>query len=381
MDQNSQINSRSLPKDNLKVALFYDWLNQWGGAEKVLLDLIKLYPDAPIYTLVYDPKKTSWLPKNVKVITSFINKLPFSKKNNIFYTPLYSIALEQFDFSQYDVVISTTSVSGHCLITQPETLFLCYLHNINRYVYQTPKQFLFLKVILDVYKKIDYIFAKRPDYLLCNSKTVQERILKNYNRPSEIIYPGIDTSFFVPSSKKTDEKYFLIVSRLVSHKKIDLAIKACHQLNLNLKIVGKGRQKKELTNLINSLNDKNIKILRNIDDQKLLNLYQNCQALICPQIEDFGLTPIEAQACGKPIIAFNQGGITETVIDHKTGIFFNKQSVKSLVKALAEFQNETFSPQNCVNNAARFSNHNFMLNFNQTVKNLWKKHQNKSIVS
>ena len=120
-----------------RVALFYDWLNQWGGAEKVLLDLIELYPDAPIFTLVYDPKKTSWLPKNKKIISSFINRLPFSNSNPIFYTPFYSIVLEQFDFSQYDIVISTTSTIGHCLVTPPHTLYVCYFHNINRYIYQT----------------------------------------------------------------------------------------------------------------------------------------------------------------------------------------------------------------------------------------------------
>ena len=119
-----------------KVALFYDWLNQWGGAEKVLLDLIKLYPKAPIYTLVHDPKKTNWLPKKTKVITSFINKLPFSKNNPIFYTPFYSIALEQFDFSDFDIVISTTSTIGHCLLIPSKTLFVCYFHNVNRHIYQ-----------------------------------------------------------------------------------------------------------------------------------------------------------------------------------------------------------------------------------------------------
>jgi len=365
-----------------KVALFYDWLNQWGGAEKVLLDLIKLYPKAPVYTLVYNPEKTKWLPKNTKIITSFINNLPFADSNPIFYTPLYSIALEQFNFSQYDIVISTTSINGHCLITPPETLFVCYLHNINRYVYQTPKKFLFLKPFLNFYKKIDHIYSQRPDYLLCNSKTVENRIANSYKRKADVINPGTDVNFFKPSnSDKNKEKYFLVVSRLVNHKRIDIAIKACHQLGLNLKIVGKGRQERELLDLINSLNNKNIKLLKNIDDQKLLTLYQNCQALICPQEEDFGLTPIEAQSCGKPVIAFNKGGITETVIDKKTGIFFNKQSTKSLIKALIKFQKCNLSKTDCIKNANRFSKEKFMLNFNQKINYLWKKHQKKTITS
>ena len=357
-----------------KVALFYDWLNQWGGAEKVLLDLIKLYPKAPIYTLVHDPKKTNWLPKKTKVITSFINKLPFSKNNPIFYTPFYSIALEQFDFSDFDIVISTTSTIGHCLLIPSKTLFVCYFHNVNRHIYQ--KKYTWpISLIISNYKKIDQTFSKRPDFLFCNSQTVQKRIKNIYKRDAKIIYPGIDTSFFVPSKTNSNEKYFLIVSRLVSHKKIDLAIKACHQLNQKLYIVGTGRNKNNLINLIDSLNDSNIKLLGKVDNNKLLNLYQNCQALICPQLEDFGLTPLEAQACGKPIIAYNKGGLTETVINNKTGIFFKHQTVKSLVRTIKKFKSNNFSKNTCQKNAQKFSNIKFMLNFKKEIDLLWQNHQ------
>ncbi|MDD4136180.1 MAG: glycosyltransferase [Candidatus Shapirobacteria bacterium] len=358
-----------------KVALFYDWLNQWGGAEKVLLDLIKLYPKAPIYTIVHDPKKTNWLPKEAKIITSFIDKLPFSKNNPIFYTPFYSIALEQFDFSDFDIVISASSTIGHCLLTPPKTLFVCYFHNINRYVYQTPPQFKILKPFFYLYKKLDFTCSRRPDYLFCNSKTVQQRIKNTYKREAKIIYPGIDTSFFIPSKTNSNEKYFLIVSRLVSHKKIDLAIKACHQLNQKLYIVGTGRNKNKLINLIDSLNDPNIKLLGKVDNKKLLNLYQNCQALICPQLEDFGLTPLEAQACGKPVIAYNKGGLTETVVNNKTGILFKHQTVKSLVRTIKKFKSNNFSKNTCQKNAQKFSNIKFMLNFKKEIDLLWQNHQ------
>lgn len=356
-----------------KIVLFYDWLNQWGGAEKVLLDLIKIYPNAPVYTLVHDPSKTNWLPKNTKIITSFIDKFPFSKKNPIFYTPLYSIALEQFNFSNFDIVISTSSTIGHCLLTPPKTLFICYLHNVNRHVYQTKYSWP-LSDLISKYQKTDQIYAKRPDYLLCNSKTVQKRIDSIYNRKAKVIYPGINTSFFIPSNKKTVEKYFLIVSRLVPHKKIDIAIKACHQLNKKLYIVGSGRYKHKLINLINFLKDPNIKLLSKIDNQKLLNLYQNCQALICPQLEDFGLTPIEAQACGKPIIAYNRGGLTETIIKNKTGIFFKHQTVKSLILALKKFNPINFSQDICQKNAQNFSDTSFMLNFKKEIDLIWQNH-------
>ncbi len=361
-----------------KVALFYDWLNQWGGAEKVLLDLIKIYPHAPVFTLVHDPKKTTWLPKSTKIITSSINKLPLAKKNPILYTPFYPFSLEQFDFSSYDIVISTTSTIGHCLITHPQTLSVCYFHNINRYVYKTPKNFLLLKPLLNIYKKFDHIFSKRPDYIFCNSKTVQQRIHDEYKLESKIIYPGVDTSFFTPlSSDNFQSDYFLVVSRLVPHKKIAIAIKACHQLNLKLKIVGDGRDKKNLSKIIDKINDNNIELLGKVSDQELSRLYQNCQALICPQEEDFGLTPIESQACGKPVIAFKKGGITETVINGKTGIFFKHQTTKSLVQALKLFTKTKFLPKNCIENSHRFSNLIFMLNFKQSVEDLWKTHLKK----
>lgn len=356
-----------------KVAIFYDWLNQWGGAEKVLLDIIKLYPNAPIYTLIHDPKKTKWLPKKTKIITSFINKLPFSKNNPFFYTPLYSIALEQFDFSNFDIIISTSSTIGHSLLIPPQGIFVCYLHNVNRHVYQKKYLYPFSKIISN-YKKTDQIYAKRPDYLLCNSQTVQKRIENIYHRLAKVIYPGIDTSFFIPSLKESNEKYFLVVSRLVSHKKIDLAIKACHKLNKKLYIVGTGRDQNKLADLVNSLDDLNIKLLGNIDNQQLLHFYQNCQALICPQLEDFGLTPIEAQACGKPVIAFNRGGLTETVINNKTGVFFEDQSVKSLILAIKKFNPKNFSKDICQKNAENFSSQSFMLNFKKEIDFIWKNH-------
>lgn len=357
-----------------KVALFYDWLNQWGGAEKVLLDLIKIYPDAPIYTLVYDPNKTKWLPEKTKVITSFINKLPFSKSNPIVYTPLYSIALEQFDFSQYDLIISTSSTIGHCLLTPPDSTFICYLHNVNRHIYQKKYRWPLSKIV-EQYKKSDLIYAQRPDCYLCNSKTVQKRISDIYHRQAKVIYPGIDTSFFTPATTKTSNDYFLLVSRLVPHKKIDLAINACHQLNQKLIIVGQGREQQKINKLISSLNDSKIKLFTQVNHQKLLSLYQNCQALICPQLEDFGLVSLEAQACGKPVIAYQKGGLTETVLANKTGLFFKKQSVESLVEALKNFTSKNFSSKDCRLNAQNFSTKNFMLNFKKETDALCQNHQ------
>jgi glycosyltransferase involved in cell wall biosynthesis len=360
---------------NLKIAIFYDWLNQWGGAEKVLLDILSMYPNSDLYTLIYNPAKTDWLPQKIKIYPSFLNKLSLTKNNNLFHTPFYGLSLEQFDFSKYDIVISTTQVTGHCLLTPPKTLFVCYMHNINRYVYQTPKQFKLLTPLLRQYQKTDFIYAQRPDYLLCNSQTVQKRIEKQYHRQAQIIYPGIDTSFFVPQKNSSVENYFLVVSRLVRHKKIDLAIRACQQLNKKLIIIGQGRDYHRLVKIKNQQNTSKIIFLGKVSPQKLLKLYQNCQALICPQLEDFGLTPLEVQACGKPVIAFNQGGITETVINGKTGIFFDKQTVSSLIQAIKKFDSFHFNTNDCVQNSTKFSRDNFVLNFKQTLEKLWQQHQ------
>lgn len=349
--------------ENLKVAIYYDWLNQWGGAERVLLDLLEIYPDADIYTLFYNPKKVSWLPKTNKVFS-------LNLKNNIFYTPFYAYNLEKIDFSSYDLVISTTSHVGHCLLTTPKTLYVCYYHNINRYLYLHPP--FFLKPLLNQYQKIDKIFSKRPDYILCNSKNVASRIYSKFTRKAKVIYPGIDTNKFVPNNKKP-KPYFLIVSRLVAHKKIDIAINALENSPFKLKIVGQGRDEKYLKLL--AKNTKNIEFYNHIDDNQLVNLYQNCLGLIHPQEEDFGLTALEVQACGRGVIAFNQGGVLETVINNKTGIFFSEQNEKSLIDAIKKYIKLSPKSIDCRRQSLLFDRHHFVLNFKHLIDSIWLKRQ------
>ena len=347
---------------NLKIAIYYDWLNQWGGAERVLLDILELYPQADIYTLDYQPEKCPWLPKQPRVFS-------LNLKNKLLYTPFYAFKLEQIDFSSYDILISTTSNVGHCFLTLPKTLFICYFHNINRYLYQNPP--FLLKPILSQYQKIDQIYAQRPDYLFCNSQTVSARIKKYYHRDSEIIYPGIDLEKFVPNGKKP-ESYFLIVSRLVPHKKIDLVISAFLQNSqYQLKIVGNGREESYLKCL--AQNAPNIQFIKQVSEDELITLYQNCLALIYPQEEDFGLSAIEAQACGRGVIAYNQGGAKETIIDRKTGIFFDAQNQKTLLLAIDKYLKSPPSSNETRLQAEKFSRQNFMLNFKKQVDTLWSK--------
>jgi glycosyltransferase involved in cell wall biosynthesis len=347
---------------NLKIAIFYDWLNQWGGAERVLLDLLEIYPQADIFTLTYDPQKTSWLPKNHKIFS-------LNLKNKLLYTPFYAYKMEQIDFTPYDILISTTSTIGHCFLTQPQTLYLCYFHNINRYLYQNPP--FLLQPILKKYQKIDKIYASRPDYLFCNSQNVSHRIQNNYQRSATVIYPGIDTHKFMPNHQKP-QNYFLIVSRLVPHKNIDLVIRTFSNFPHLLKIVGTGRDQNYLKFL--AKNNRNIEFLPNIDDHQLVSLYQNCLALIHPQEEDFGLSALEVQACGRGVIAYQKGGALETVINQKTGQFFSELDKTSLLKALNKYLKNTPNSRNCRHQALNFNRQNFMLNFKQQVDALCKKH-------
>lgn len=349
-----------------KVAVFFDWLNQWGGAEKVLLDILSLYPQAHLYTLVYEPSHCPWLPKNIPIRTSIINRLPFSRLNPICYTPFYDLALEQFDFSQYDIVISTTSVVGHCLLTPPSALFVCYFHNINRHLYVHRPN-----LILRTYQKIDYVYSRRPDLILCNSHTVAARLMNTYQLNSTVIHPGIDTHVFTPATDSHSD-YYLTVSRLVPHKQVELTIQACLQLHRKLHIVGTGRQERELKNRYARYS--NINFLGTVNQDRLIVEYQHCQALICPQLEDFGLTAIEVQACGRPVIAFQGGGYRETVIHHKTGYLFDSQNVLSLRNALEVFETLSFSPRVCRQQSLQFSSQAFMLNFKNTVSKQWEKH-------
>jgi len=354
---------------NAKIAIYYDWLNySYGGAEKVLCQILSIFPNATLFTLFHDKNQTNWLPKNIKIETSFLQNWP---RSNLL-SPIYDLAAQSLDFTNYDIVISTTSNVGHCLLTSPNSLFICFYHNINRHLYLNPPKL--LKPILNLYKIIDSIYSKRPDFSLCNSKTTQFRLSKYLNTTSKIIYPGIDSKYFVPISNPSND-FYLIVSRLVPHKNIDYVIRAFTRINSKLVIVGTGRDQNRLMNIANK--SSNIIFTGQINEHKLLNYYQNCRALICPQVEDFGLTSIEAQSCGKPVITFNHGGVTETVINNVTGIYYKFQNENSLIKALIDFSKIQFDQNIIRRHALNFDQSKFMLNFKKEINILWQQHQNK----
>ncbi len=355
----------------MKVALVYDWVDKFGGAERVLKVLHEIYPEAPLFTSVFNQSKADWA-KDFKVIPSFLNKFPLAKTHHEIYPYLMPLAFESFDFSAFDLVISVTSAQGKGIITKPSTYHLCYCLTPTRYLFSGYNQYFqnkFLKFLskpfLNYLLNWDKVAAQRPDQYVAISENVRGRIKKYYHRDSDLIYPPVNLEKFYPGKNKTGD-YFLVVSRLVAYKKVDLAVQAFNDLGLPLKIVGVGSQLSSLKRQANS----NIEFLGQLTDKQLLGYYQSCRAVIFPTDEDFGLAPLEAQACGKPVIAFKAGGALETVKEGITGAFFYPQTLIALAKEIKKFRPEIYKPEICQQNAKSFSKDNFKKEFKDLVKKI-----------
>lgn len=351
----------------MKTAIIYDWATRKrGGAERVLQSIAEIFPNSDLFTSVYNADKADWAKQFKSIKTSFLQKIPGPLKYSRICGPLMPMAFEQFDFDGYDLVISVTSWPAKAIITKPETKHICYCLTPPRYVWQREFSTNFKYFLSLPLRCFDFFYGQRPDFILTISRYVAGRIKKFYRRQAEVIYPGVDIKKFVLNSKEfraKDDEYFLLISRLVPYKKVDLAIKAFNQLGFKLKIVGSGRQKQKLKRLASH----NIEFLGNVSENKLISLYQNAQALIMPQIEDFGLIALEAQACGCPVIAYQRGGALETIVENETGIFFSKQKPESLIKAINKFKKLKFHPQTCRENALKFSLEKFKRQITATI--------------
>ncbi len=361
---------------NKKVALIYDRVNKWGGAERVLLALHELFPQAPLYTAVYNSQKASWA--NIfQVNTSFLQNFPFASAHHE-YLPLFMpLAFESFSFDEYDLVISVTSEAAKGIITKPDTKHICYCLTPTRYLWSGHKDYFSSRLFRTLatpailyLKKWDLIASKRPDKYIAISGEVQGRIKKYYGRESEVVYPprGISSIKYQVSSIKQEQNkgFFLIVSRLVAYKRIDLAIKACNELKLPLIIIGKGSEERKLRKMAGPT----IEFLGNVTDKELAAYYASCKALLFPGNEDFGLAMVEAQSFGKPVIAYNRGGALEIVKENKTGILFNSQTTDSLINAMVKFDSKTFKKEDCIEASEKFSAKEFKINFTKIVESL-----------
>lgn len=359
----------------MKTALVYDRVNKWGGAERVLLTLHEIFPDAPLYTSVYNPKTASWAKVFPKVIPSFAGQ-NWVDSHHEWLAPLMPLAFESFNFDSYDLVISVTSEAAKGIITHPGTVHLCYCLTPTRYLW-SGYDFYFskdsplrtvTKPIVGYLKRWDKVAAHRPDVMIATSKTVQERIKKYYSRDSGIIYPPVGLDPFDTSPIRISEVkntgFFLIVGRLVPYKRVDLVIEAFNRLKKPLIIVGTGSEEARLKRMAGNY----IKFVGQLTDSQLANYYSSSKALIFPQEEDFGIVAIEAQSAGKPVIAFNKGGARETVIPGKTGLFFSRQTPGDLISAIKKFERTKFDSKIIKENAKRFSKERFKKEFIDFVR-------------
>lgn len=355
----------------MRVALVHDDLVQWGGAERVLLGLCEIYPDAPIFTSVFDYSNNQLTKRfaNKKIVTSFLQEIPGWKSLYKTFLPLYPISFEQFNFDEYDLVISHTTRFAKSIITKPQTKHICYCH--------TPPRFLWhfsgygnwgiAELLMSKLRIYDQISAQRVDFFLAGSENAKKRIKKVYKMDSTVVYPFVDLDRF-KSVESFDGGYFVVVGRPNQYKRFDLAISTCLKMRLPLKVIGNGS--KQIT--LPKINDRQLLVnfLDSVDDDTLVSVLAGCRALIIPGIEDFGLASLETQVLGKPVVAFAQGGTLETVIANKTGVFFHEQTEDSLKDALLKLDSLKINPKDCFVNAANFSKENFVKNFKAQVASL-----------
>ena len=349
----------------MKVALAHDYLNQMGGAERVVLALHEIFPDAPLYTSIYDPQRVDTAFQSIDIRTSFMQRFPLVKKHHQPFLPFYPFAMERLDLRGYDLVLSSSSAFAKGVITRPETMHICYCHtpmrwcwNYDEYV-QRERLGRIARNILPFFitglRVWDQTSSMRVDHFIANSPVVADRIRKYYRRDAVVIPPPVEVSRFTFDPTTRPEDYFLIVSRFMPYKRIDLAIEACNQLQLPLVIIGSGRDE----NRLKSIAGPTIRFMGRLSDDEVLHYYAHCRAFILPGEEDFGITPLEAQASGRPVIAYAAGGALASVIDSVTGTFFQKQNVESLVEVLESFDERRYDPQTIRNHALEFDKPRF----------------------
>ncbi len=357
----------------MKIALVQDFLNQYGGAERVLEVLCEIFPDAPIYTLLYDEKATGYAFKDKEIHTSFLQKIPFSRTHHRIFPMLMPLAIEQFDLSYYDVILSNSASFAKGIITKPQTKHINYCMTPTRFLWDDSQRYIdefrypwpikkLVPFFISYLRIWDKEAALRVDKFVANSNFVKTRIKKYYHTDADVIHPPVSTDKFYISNQKDD--YFLMVGRMVPYKRFDLAIKVFNAIGKPLKIVGDGPERRRLKKMAG----KNIEFLGLISDYKMPEIYSRAQAVIFPQEEDFGIVPLEAMASGRPVIAYKGGGALETIIDNKTGIFFDQQSEIALAQAVGQYYQTDFDPDFIRSHARTFDKEIFKQRIRELVQ-------------
>lgn len=348
----------------MKIALAHDWLNQMGGAENVLETMVGMFPAAPVFTTIYAPDLMPAEYRNWHIITSWLNRAPGIHRHHQPYLPLYPAAVRSLNVRGFDVILSNKSGFIHGLKTTADQTHLCYCLAPTRYVwdygsYAQREQLgkvadIILSPIIAALRRWDFSAAQRVDHFCAISTDIQQRIKKYYRRDAIIIHPPVDTDRFQPVPHPTEDYYF-IVSRLIPYKRIDLAVKAFSRLGKRLIITGDGRDRAALE----AIAGETVEFTGRLPWNVVVRLMANAKAFIFPGYEDFGITPVEAQAAGRPVIAFGAGGALDTVVDGETGVFFREQTVESLMAAVQQFETMTFDPMHIRRHAEAFSTTQF----------------------
>ncbi len=366
----------------MKLALVHDWLNQRGGAEDVLETLVALYPQRPLYTSLYAPDLMPPGYRQWDIRTLWLDRLPGIHAHHQPYLPLYPLAWGGLDLSGYDVVLSNKSGFCHGFQHGSKTLHVCYCLAPTRYVwgldaYIERERFgkpveLALRPLVSALKRWDFAAAQRVDHFIAISTAIQQRIKTYYQRDSVIIYPPVETERFQPSTARDD--YFLVVSRLIPYKRIDLAVQAATRLGLPLKVAGKGRDLERLK----AQAGPTVEFLGYVADDALPDLMARCKAFLFPGLEDFGITPVQAEAAGRPVIAYRGGGALDTVIPGVTGELFDELTVDSLAEVMARFDADGYDSPAIRRHALKFDTSVFNRQITEYIDQAWKSFQRKS---
>lgn len=348
----------------LKIALVHDYLVQYGGAEQVLQAFRELYPDAPIYTLIHEPEAVHGKFDDSRVHTSFLQRFPGVRRAHRLFPLLMPAAIEQFDLSGYDIVLSDSASFAKGVLTGPDTLHISYIHTPMRYAWDDCQKYTedfgfpplvrrMVPFLVSPLRIWDCVSADRPDLVLANSGFVARRILKYYGRKATVIPPPVDTGRFFVSEKRGD--YFLMVGRLIAYKRFDIAVSAFTRLGLPLRIAGRGPEMKRLRKLAGPT----IEFLGRVSDEELPRLYAECRGFVFPQEEDFGIVAMEALASGRPVIAYRGGDIEERIEEGVSGIFFDRQTPEAIMEAVSRFDCAAFNPERIREKALPFDKEAF----------------------
>ncbi len=356
-----------------KVALSHDWLNGMRGGEKCLEVLCELYPDAPIYTLFYEKGKISDKIARHAIISSPLQRFPSIDKRYRYYLPFYSWAAGFLKPKKYDLILSTSHCVAKGIRKNKQALHICYCFTPARYAWgffdeyfggMKPFSRFLIARTLKYFRKWDIESNEGVDHFVAISQHVRQRIQKHYKRESDVIYPPADTVYYAPDGKTEAEDVYLVVSALVPYKKIDMAVRAFNRLGKRLMVIGDGPDRKKLEKLAK----KNIQFLGWQPDSVLRDHYRKSRALIFPGEEDFGIVPVEAQACGCPVIAFGRGGALETILENETGVFFYESKEESLVEAVQRFERLSLQAESARRNAERFSKERFQMEMKSMIQ-------------